>query len=295
VRKLLDLFQYEDLIERALKEDIGTGDLSSWIIPEDYYGEAKLYAKEKGIVCGVEITARVFKKVDPKIETEIMVQDGDPVTPGTLIMVIKGSLAAILRAERTSLNFLQHLSGIATATRNLVDRVADLGVKVTDTRKTIPGMRALQKYAVRVGGGANHRFGLYDAVMLKDNHHAAVGGLKNAVLKVKEKVGHMVKIEVECETLEQVKEALECGVDVIMLDNMSIEDMRIAVKMIDHRAIVEASGGINEDNIRQIAETGVDVVSVGRLTHSVKAVDFSIVVDEMKPSIRKHLACASKI
>ena len=245
--------------------------------------------------CGIELTAEVFKKVDPKIETEIMVKDGDLITPGMLIMVIKGSLAAILRAERTSLNFLQHLSGIATATRRLVDRVADLGVKVTDTRKTIPGMRALQKYAVRVGGGANHRFGLYDAVMLKDNHHAAVGGLKIAVQKVKEKVGHMVKIEVECETLEQVKEALECDVDVIMLDNMSLEDMRAAVKLIDHRAIVEASGGINEENIRQIAETGVDVVSVGRLTHSVKAVDFTIVIDEMKPSLRKHLACSTKV
>ena len=292
---LLALFQYEDLLEQALKEDIGTGDLSTLIIPEDYFGEAKLYAKEKGIICGVEITARVFKKVDPNIETEIMVKDGDLITPGMLIMVIRGSLAAILQAERTSLNFLQHLSGIATATRKLVDRVEDLGVKVVDTRKTIPGMRALQKYAVRIGGGVNHRFGLYDAVMLKDNHHAAVGGLKTAIQRVKEKVGHMVKIEVECETLEQVKEALEYGVDVIMLDNMSLDDMRAAVKLIDRKAIVEASGGINEENIRQIAETGVDVLSVGRLTHSVKAIDFSIVVDEMKPSMQKHLTCASKI
>ncbi|NLI90639.1 MAG: carboxylating nicotinate-nucleotide diphosphorylase [Peptococcaceae bacterium] len=288
------MFQYEGLVERALREDIGTGDLSSLIIPGDCLGEVKIYAKEQGIICGIHIVDMVFKKVDPTLQSELKVKDGDFITPGMVVMKIKGSLASILQAERTALNFLQHLSGIASATRKLADLVADLNVKVVDTRKTLPGMRNLQKYAVRIGGGQNHRFGLYDAVMLKDNHLAAVGGLSEAVQKVKAQIGHMVKIEVECETLEQVKDALACGVDVIMLDNMSLEDMKRAVLMIDHRAIVEASGGIREENIREIAETGVDILSVGRLTHSVKAIDFSLVVDDMKPSILKHINEAEK-
>jgi len=292
---MLAMFQYEELIERALKEDIGTGDLSTLIIPDDYLGEARMYAKQHGIICGINIAEMVFKKVDPTIETISTIQDGDVITPGMLVMRIKGRLSGILQAERTALNFLQHLSGISSATRRLVNLVADLGVKVVDTRKTMPGIRNLQKYAVRVGGGHNHRFGLYDAVMLKDNHHAAVGGLNEAIRRVKAKTGHMVKIEVECETLEQVREAIECGVDVIMLDNMSSEDMRKAVKMINQQAIVEASGGIREENIREIAETGVDVISVGRLTHSVEAVDFSLVVDDMKPSIQKHIGSIAKI
>ncbi len=289
------MFQYNEIIERALKEDIGTGDLSTLIIPDDYLGEARIYAKEHGVICGIAIVDMVFKKVDPLIENEIMVKDGDSISPGVLVMRMNGRLAGILQAERTAINFLQHLSGISSATKKLVDLVSDLDVKVVDTRKTMPGMRNLQKYAVRVGGGHNHRFGLYDAVMLKDNHHAVVGGLKEAIKRIKAKVGHMVKIEVECETLEQVSDALECGVDVIMLDNMSIEDMKYAVKVIAHRTIVEASGGIREDNIRRIAETGVDVISVGRLTHSVEAIDFSLVVDDMKPSIQKHIIMANKV
>lgn len=287
--------QYKELIRRALQEDIGTGDLSTLIIPDDYLGEAKLYAKEHGVICGTEIVGMVFQEVDPRINIKYLVNDGERISPGMLIMRISGPLAGILQGERTALNFLQHLSGISSITRRLVDIVADLKVKVVDTRKTMPGMRSMQKYAVRVGGGNNHRFGLYDAVMLKDNHHAIAGGLQEAILSIKAKIGHMVKIEVECETLEQVKEAVEYGVDVIMLDNMSLKDMRTAVELINHRAIVEASGGIREDNIREIAETGVDIISVGRLTHSVKAIDFSIVVDDMKPSIRKHIKDKERI
>lgn len=289
------MFQYEELIERALREDIGTGDLSTLIIPPDYFGEARLYAKEKGIICGIPIQDMVFKKVDPRITTEKYLTDGDRLTPGMLVMKVNGPLAGILQAERTALNFLQHLSGVSSFTKKLVDIVADLEVKVVDTRKTMPGMRNLQKYAVKIGGGYNHRFGLYDAVMLKDNHHAAVGGIREAIQKAKTKIGHMVKIEVECETLEEVREAVECGVEVIMLDNMSLEDMYAAVKLINHRAITEASGGIGEDNIRKIAETGVDIISVGRLTHSVKAIDFSLVVDDMKPSIQKHINKTIKV
>ncbi|NLL52586.1 MAG: carboxylating nicotinate-nucleotide diphosphorylase [Peptococcaceae bacterium] len=284
------MFLYDEIVDRALREDLGTGDLSTLIIPEDYLGEAKLYAKEAGIVCGIPLVEKVFKKVNSNIEIYSNVKDGDVVFPGMLVMVVKGTLAGILQSERTALNFLQHLSGISTYTRQLVDLVQDLGVKVVDTRKTMPGMRLLQKYAVRIGGGQNHRFGLYDAVMLKDNHLAAVGGLKEAVQQVKNKVGHTVKIEVECETLEQVKEALECGVDIIMLDNMSLEDMRAAVKLINHQSIVEASGGITAESIRAIAQTGVDIISVGRLTHSVKSIDFSLVIDDQKPSIQKHIA-----
>jgi nicotinate-nucleotide pyrophosphorylase (carboxylating) len=284
------MFLYDEIVDRALREDLGTGDLSTLIIPEDYLGEAKLYAKEAGIVCGIPLVEKVFKKVNSNIEIYSNVKDGDVVFPGMLVMVVKGTLAGILQSERTALNFLQHLSGISTYTRQLVDLVQDLGVKVVDTRKTMPGMRLLQKYAVRIGGGQNHRFGLYDAVMLKDNHLAAVGGLKEAVQQVKDKVGHTVKIEVECETLEQVKEALECGVDIIMLDNMSLEDMRAAVKLINHHSIVEASGGITAESIRAIAQTGVDIISVGRLTHSVKSIDFSLVIDDQKPSIQKHIA-----
>lgn len=284
------MFLYDEIVDRALREDLGTGDLSTLIIPEDYLGEAKLYAKEAGIVCGIPLVEKVFKKVNSNIEIYSNVKDGDVVFPGMLVMVVKGTLAGILQSERTALNFLQHLSGISTYTRQLVDLVQDLGVKVVDTRKTMPGMRLLQKYAVRIGGGQNHRFGLYDAVMLKDNHLAAVGGLKEAVQQVKDKVGHTVKIEVECETLEQVKEALDCGVDIIMLDNMSLEDMRAAVKLINHQSIVEASGGITAESIRAIAQTGVDIISVGRLTHSVKSIDFSLVIDDQKPSIQKHIA-----
>lgn len=292
---MLALFQYDDLIERALKEDIGTGDLSTLIIPEDYLGEARIYAKDSGIVCGINIAEAVFSKLDHRIHTEVYVQDGDKVSAGLLVMRIKGPLAGILQAERTAINFMQHMSGISTLTRKLVDLISDLGVKVVDTRKTIPGMRSLQKYAVRVGGGNNHRFGLYDAVMLKDNHHAVVGGLDAAIRRIKEKIGHMVKIEVECETIDQVQEALDNRVDVIMLDNMSVEDMKNAIKMIGNKAIVEASGGITEENIREIAETGVDIISVGRLTHSVKALDFSMVVDDMKPSMKKHITLFEKI
>ena len=292
---MLAMFQYNDLIERALKEDIGTGDLSTLIISSDHLGEAKIYAKEHGIVCGINIAEMVFQKVDSRIRTEIYVNDGDRISPGVLVMKVIGPLAGILQAERTAINFMQHLSGISGMTRRLVDIVSDLGVKIVDTRKTMPGMRSLQKYAVRVGGGHNHRFGLYDAVMLKDNHHAVVGGLDVAICRVKEIVGHMVKIEVECETLDQVQDALENGVDVIMLDNMSLEDMRLAVKVINKKAIIEASGGISEENIREFAETGVDILSVGKLTHSVMAVDFSMVVDEMKPSMQKHITLTEKI
>jgi nicotinate-nucleotide pyrophosphorylase (carboxylating) len=279
-------FQFQELIDRALKEDIGTGDLSTRILPEDLTGLAKLYAKQEGVVAGLELVEQVFQRVDPRIQVQRLVKDGDTVKVGGVVLELVGPFSSILQGERTALNFLQHLSGIATATKRAVDQVAGLPVSIVDTRKTLPGWRALQKYAVRVGGGQNHRFGLYDAVMLKDNHLAAVGGLTEAVQRIRAQVGHMVKIEVECESLEQVKEAVSCGVDVIMLDNMGLEQMREAVQYIDRRAIVEASGGMKEERLREVAKTGVDLISIGALTNSVKALDFSLDLGDIKAATR---------
>lgn len=279
-------FQFQELIDRALQEDIGTGDLSTRIFSDDLSSLAKLYAKQEGVVAGLSLVEQVFQRVDPRILVKTLAQDGDKVNVGEVVIELEGPLGSILQGERTALNFLQHLSGIATATKRAVDQVSGLSTYIVDTRKTLPGWRALQKYAVRVGGGQNHRFGLYDAVMLKDNHLAAVVGLTEAVQRVKAQIGHMIKIEVECETMEQVEEAVACGVDVIMLDNMGIEEMREAVLYIDKRAIVEASGGIQEEHLRQVAETGVDLISIGALTHSVKAMDFSLDLGEIKARTR---------
>jgi nicotinate-nucleotide pyrophosphorylase [carboxylating] (EC 2.4.2.19) len=286
---MLPTFQLQKIIDRALEEDLGSGDLSGRILPKSLGGHAELYAKATGVVAGIDIVAQVFKRVDSQISTEILMTDGTKVVPGTLVMQLRGPLSSILSAERTALNFLQHLSGIATATREAVEQVEGLPVKITDTRKTLGGWRALQKYAVRVGGGYNHRFGLYDAVMLKDNHLTAMGGLTSAVEAAYKQLGHMVKLEVECESIAQVQEALDCKVEVIMLDNMTTEQMRQAVSLIDHRAIVEASGGMKTGRLREVAETGVDVISIGALTHSVKALDFSLDVGEMKYTTRRRL------
>ncbi len=279
-------FQFQELIDRGLKEDIGTGDLSTRILLEDITGLAKIYAKQKGVVAGLGLVEQVFQRVDSRICVHRLLKDGDEVKVGGVVLELIGPISSILQGERTALNFLQHLSGIATATKRAVDQVAGLSVSIVDTRKTLPGWRALQKYAVRVGGGQNHRFGLYDAVMLKDNHLAAVGGLTEAVQRIKAQVGHMTKIEVECETIEQVQEAVTCGVDVIMLDNMDLVEMREAVQYIDQRAIVEASGGMGEERLREVAETGVDLISIGALTHSVQALDFSLDLGDIKASTR---------
>jgi len=279
-------YQFQELIDQALKEDIGSGDLSTRILPEDLTGLAKLYAKQEGVIAGLSLVEQVFQRVDPRIRVHRLAKDGDVVKVGGVVLELVGSLSSILQGERTALNFLQHLSGIATATKRAVDLVSGLSVSIVDTRKTLPGWRNLQKYAVRVGGGQNHRFGLYDAVMLKDNHLAAVGGLTVAVERIKAQVGHMTKIEVECETIEQVKEAVTCGVDVIMLDNMGLAEMREAVQYIDKRAIVEASGGMKEERLRDVAETGVDLISIGALTNSVTALDFSLDLGEIKATTR---------
>ncbi|MHB8126001.1 MAG: carboxylating nicotinate-nucleotide diphosphorylase [Desulfitobacteriaceae bacterium] len=286
---MLATFQLQGIINRALEEDLGSGDLSARILPVSLEGQAKLYAKATGVMAGINLVAQVFQRVDSRITAEVLMLDGAKVMPGTLVMQLSGPLSSILSAERTALNFLQHLSGIATATREAVEQVEGLPVRITDTRKTLGGWRALQKYAVRVGGGYNHRFGLYDAVMLKDNHLVAMGGLTTAVEMARKQLGHMVKLEVECESIAQVQEALDCSVEVIMLDNMTTEQMRQAVSLIEHRAIVEASGGMKTGRLREVAETGVDIISIGALTHSVKALDFSLDVGEMKFTTRRRL------
>jgi len=291
---MLAQFQYQELIERALREDLGTGDLSAAIFPAKAVTQAKIYAKQAGVVCGLEITKHVFKTVDSQLDVISLKEDGEKVEKGTVVLEIKGSVGSILSAERTALNFLQHLSGIATATYEAVQECQGLPTRITDTRKTLPGLRMLQKYAVRMGGGQNHRFGLYDAVMLKDNHIAAAGGIGPAVELVRKQIGHMVKIEVECESLAQVEEALAAKADVIMLDNMDLATMKKAVAMIDKRAVVEASGGIKKGELRAVAETGVDVISMGALTHSVQALDFSLDVGDIKALTKERWAKEEK-
>lgn len=276
-------FALDDNLRRWLEEDIGTGDLTSEaLIPEDAVTTGLIHAKDTGILCGVEVARRVFELLDPSLEFTALAKDGDTLEYGTKIAEIKGSARSVLTGERLALNLLQHMSGVATQTKQLADIAKPYGTRVVDTRKTTPGLRQLEKYAVRVGGGHNHRLGLYDAILIKDNHIAVAGGVKEALARAKAYASHMTKIEIEVESLEQAKEAVAGGADVIMLDNMAPEAMEECVAMIDHRAVVEASGGINADNLAAAAAAGVDVISVGALTHSVKAVDISLDVGKIK-------------
>lgn len=273
----LQQFYIDDIIKTALTEDINYIDSTTdLLIPEEDISEAYFMAKDSGVLAGTEVAARVFKLLDDNIQIEFKAKDSDRVNKGDIIAEFKGNTAAMLKAERTALNLIQHMSGIATYTRKCADLVEGTNASVTDTRKTLPGLRALQKYSVVAGGGKNHRFNLTDAAMLKDNHIDAYGGITAAVNALREKSGHMLKIEVEARTLEDVKEALDCKTDVIMLDNMSCEEMKEAVKLTAGRAKLEASGNVTLDNIREIAETGVDIISLGALTHSVKAFDISM-------------------
>ncbi len=273
----LPLFYVEDIIRRALEEDINYLDTTTdYMIPADARDTARLVAKAEGVVCGLDIALHVFEMLDPTFTYEIRMGDGAAVKPGDEIARYTGSTRALLKGERTALNLLQHLSGIATATAKAVALTEGTRAAVTDTRKTLPGMRALQKYAVTMGGGKNHRFNLSDGAMLKDNHIDAAGGIPQAVAALRAKLGHMVKLEVETRNLDEVRQAVEAGADIIMLDNMSCEDMKQAVALVDGRALLEASGGITEDTLRAVAQTGVDVISIGALTHSVTALDISM-------------------
>ena len=267
----------DNLIKTALLEDINYLDTTTdYLIPANQEGEAKFLAKASGVLCGIDIALRVFELLQPNFKYEVFIQDGEKVNEGDIIATVSCKTRTLLKAERTALNLLQHLSGIATETARCVELVKGTNASIADTRKTLPGMRPIQKYAVTVGGGRNHRYNLSDAAMLKDNHIDAGGGITNAVAKLKSKLGHMTKIEVEVRNLDELKEAIEANVDVIMLDNMSPELMAEAVKITDGKALLEASGGITSDTIRAVAESGVDIISIGALTHSVKAFDISL-------------------
>ncbi|MGM0546969.1 MAG: carboxylating nicotinate-nucleotide diphosphorylase [Bacteroidota bacterium] len=265
----------QDLIDRAFNEDVSGGDVTTnAIVDETRQAQAVWLAKEQGIVAGLDIAKQVFKYLDPLVEWESNVEDGTLVDKGRKIVMIKGKARALLTAERIALNIAQRMSGIATMTRKFVDKVEEFPTDILDTRKTVPGLRHLEKYAVKAGGGTNHRIGLYDMAMIKDNHIVAAGSITEAVKRVR-KEHPDIKVEVETTTLSEVDEALAAGADIIMLDNMSIEQMKKAVKTISSRAQIEASGNITLDTVKEIAATGVDYISVGALTHSVKAFDIS--------------------
>ena len=277
----LPQFYIDDIIKTALSEDINYIDSTTdLLIPENDVSSAYFVAKDEGVIAGLEVALRVFRLLDGTIQIETLLKDGDKVKKGDIIARFKGSTPAMLKAERTSLNFIQHMSGIATYTNKCVQLVKGTNASITDTRKTLPGLRPLQKYAVTAGGGKNHRYNLSDAAMLKDNHIDAYGGITPAVTALREKAGHMLKVEVEARTLNDVQEALDCKVDVIMLDNMTCDEMKKAVELVNGRAKLEASGNVTLENIRQVAETGVDIISLGALTHSVKAFDISMKWDK---------------
>ena len=270
-------FYIDDIIKTALKEDINYIDTtSSLLIDKDKITDAYFISKADGVLCGIDVAKRVFELIDGSVTFKAHFRDGDRIKKGDIIAEMSGSTLSLLMGERTALNLIQHMSGIASATGRLVDLCKGTNASVTDTRKTLPGLRALQKYAVTCGGGKNHRFNLSDGAMLKDNHIDAGGGITATVNQLRSRLGHMVKIEVETRNLDEVREAVESGCEVIMLDNMDCDTMREAVKIVDGRALTEASGNVTEERIRAIAETGVDIISVGALTHSVEAFDISM-------------------
>lgn len=273
-----------ELISRALDEDIGSGDLTTnSIVPGDIAVVGYIKAKQRGVAAGLPVAGAVFRRLDPDLQFMPRVAEGARISPGDVLAQLNGRARTVLTGERLALNFLQRLSGIATVTADLVEAVRGYSVRIVDTRKTTPGLRQLEKYAVRVGGGHNHRLGLFDAVLIKDNHIRVAGGIKQAVESARSRVPHTVKIEVETEDLNGVLEALEAGADIIMLDNMDIRTMAEAVRLINGRVPVEASGGIGAQTIDAVAATGVDIISVGALTHSAVALDISLDVGELKP------------
>ncbi len=279
---MINSIYVDNIIKTALLEDINYLDCATdYLIDDEQENTARFLAKSDGVLCGINIALRVFEILQPQgFTAEVYKNDGDVLQKGDIIAEIHGKTKAILKGERTALNLIQHMSGVATATAKAVKLVKGTNASIADTRKTLPGLRPLQKYAVTVGGGKNHRYNLSDAAMLKDNHVDAGGGIAAAVAKLKARLGHMTKIELEVRNLDELGQALEAGVDVIMLDNMSTEMMRDAVAITNGRALLEASGGITDDRIREIAETGVDIISMGALTHSVTAFDISLKISD---------------
>ena len=270
----------DDIIKNALREDIHTGDLTTQaVVPEPRAVTARLVAKEVLTVAGISVAARVFAVLDTTIVFETCCQDGQVLDKGAVLARMSGDAAQLLQGERVALNLLQRMCGIATLTSCYVQAVQGTKARIVDTRKTTPGLRVLEKYAVRVGGGINHRTGLYDGILIKENHIAAAGGIAEAIRRARAYIPHTLKIEIETETIEQVQEALAAGADIIMLDNMDCDTMRHCAALINGKALVEASGGVNLATVRAIAETGVDIISIGALTHSPRAMDISMLLD----------------
>jgi nicotinate-nucleotide pyrophosphorylase (carboxylating) len=274
------------IIRRALDEDIQTGDVTTQaVIPDSVFGKGKFLVKADGVIAGLSVAKNVFEMIDDKIDFKVLIPDGEKVKAGDIVAEVEGKASSILTGERTALNFLQRMSGIAALTNKFVEEVNHTKAKILDTRKTVPGLRLLDKEAVSLGGGKNHRIGLFDMFLIKDNQIAIAGSITNAVKackKFQQKKNSNFKIEVETKNLEEVKEALACNVDIIMLDNFNTEMMKKAVILINGKCLVEASGNINLDNVKKVAETGVDFISVGALTHSVKALDISLEVELRK-------------
>lgn len=272
---------YEDFVRRTLQEDLGrAGDLTSdATIPDEVAAVGRLVARADGRLAGLDVALAAFRQLDPRLTVEVHGRDGRDVVKGELLALVRGPARTMLGAERTALNFLGHLSGVATTTRGIARAIADSGARVVCTRKTTPGFRALEKYAVRCGGGANHRFGLDDAILIKDNHRAVAGGITPAIERARRYAGHLVKIEVEVSTLEQLDEAIAAGADVVMLDNMSLDLLRAAVARTAKRVVLEASGGITPETAPAVAATGVDLLSVGWLTHSAPNLDVALDVE----------------
>jgi nicotinate-nucleotide pyrophosphorylase (carboxylating) len=287
----LSIDYVDKIVMIALAEDVGKGDITSEIlIPVDLQGRAYMLIKENGVIAGTQVVERVFHQVDPALEVVTQIKDGTPVKNGDVPMVVSGNVRSIVKAERVALNFFQRLSGIASTTAEYVEKTRDLFVDIADTRKTTPVLRALEKYAVKMGGGRNHRMDLYDAILIKDNHFAALRALgmsyKEIVTKARKSAAPGIIVEAEATTIQEALDAVEAGADIVMLDNMSMMEMTRAVELIAGRAEVEASGGINLKNVRYVAETGVDFISVGALTHSYKALDISL---ELEPQTFKLL------
>lgn len=271
----------EPVIEAGFKEDINTGDLTTdLLISADTQTTAIMVAKADGIIAGLPVAELIFKKLDTNVQFNAEIADGDSVKKGDLICTINGAYRALLTGERLALNFMQRMSGIATETAKYVDAIKEFKTVILDTRKTIPGLRLLDKYAVKAGGGTNHRIGLYDMVMIKDNHISVAGGISNAVKAIRPNIAEQIKIEVETTTMDEVQQAVDAGADIIMLDNMDNETMTAAVNLINGRAKVEASGNMNLSRLREVAATGVDFISIGALTHSVVALDISQKIKE---------------
>jgi nicotinate-nucleotide pyrophosphorylase (carboxylating) len=282
---LINRFMIRPYVEQALREELNAGDTTGgFLVGEDPVQTGRIYAKGKGIACGLLLADETIRMLDPEAVIAHGIEDGAIMEPGTVLLTIKARASTFFAIERCALDWIQQLSGIATKTRRYVELVKHTKVRVTDTRKGWPGLRMLQKYAVRVGGAHNHIFNLSNCILVKDNHIKIAGGIREAVQILRDRAQHTFKIEVECESLDMVREALDCGVEIIMFDNMDLVEMREALKLVAGRAMTEASGGINETTIVPIAETGVDIISVGDLTHTVKAVDISLDVQDIKPS-----------